>query len=150
MLLDRVLGRRAPRAGGGGLAADARAMRCALDGLHAEAGSGPEPDLRRLVRDLLSGEVAAPTADVAALKRRGVDPDDFYTREVRPAWEGIDEEQRANRLDGLVELCAMLASDSSGLADEMGPAARTKMLAIAWAFDWTHGYVGALGRGELP
>ena len=150
MLLDRVLGRAAPRDGARSLAADARAMRAVLDGLHAEAGGGPQPDLRRLTRDLLDGEVAAPTDDVAALKRRGIDADDYYAREVRPAWEGLGEEQRATRLEGLLELCSMLEADASGLGEEMGPAARTKTLMLAWAFDWTHGYVGALGRGELP
>jgi hypothetical protein len=44
----------------------------------------------------------------------------------------------------------MLESDSSGLAGEMGPAARTKLLVLAWTFDLRHGYVGALARGDLP
>jgi hypothetical protein len=150
VLLDRVLRRADPRLEGRDLAADARAMRDTLDALHAESGGGTRPDLPRLLRDLLDGEVAAPTADVATLKRRGVDPAGFYSREVRPAWEGIGEEQRAARIEGLIELCAMLEADTSELADEMGPGARTKLLLLAWAFDLRHGYVGMLARGELP
>jgi hypothetical protein len=150
VLLDRVLRRERTSDADPDLAADARAMRLALDSLHADAGSPAKPDVAGLLRDLFDGEVAAPTADVAALKQRGVEPADFYAREVRPAWAGLSEAQRAARVDGLLELSAMLAEDTTGLAAEMGAAVRTKTLVVAWAFDITYGYLHMVERGELP
>src|SRR5436853_487252 len=71
-LLSRLRGEETQDADGErDLAADARAMRATLAALHAERirveGPSAGIDLRATVRDLLEGEVAAPTADVAAL-----------------------------------------------------------------------------------
>jgi hypothetical protein len=138
----------------GGLAADARAMRRTLAGIHAELarvhGPSTAVDLRALVGDLLEGEVAAPTADVAELMRLGVEPDEFYDHELRPSWEGLGEAQRAARVDGFIELSQMMDAPGAaeGLPPEMIPRVHTKTLVLAWAFDETYGYISALGRGE--
>ena len=132
---------------------DARAMRTVLDALghelRAARGPGAAVDLRSAVRDLLEGEVEAPTADVADLKRRGTDADRFYEAEVAPSWEGLDEEARAGRLEGFLDLCEMLedAGDAAGLPPEMAAAVRTKTLLLAWAFDETHGFLARIIRG---
>jgi hypothetical protein len=132
---------------------DARAMRTVLDALghelRAARGPGAEVDLRTAVRDLLEGEVEAPTADVAALKRRDTDADRFYEAEVAPSWEGLDEEARAGRLEGFLDLCEMLedAGDAAGLPPDMAAAVRTKTLLLAWAFDETHGFLARIIRG---
>jgi hypothetical protein len=127
-------------------------MRVTLDALDAElraARRGREGiDLRAMVVDLLEGEVAAPTADVADLVRRGVDPAGFYEREVAPSWEGLDEGERETRLGGFIEMCSLMAADSEdGLPGETAAVVRTKTLILAWAFDRTYGY---LSRLEQP
>src|SRR6476661_8560918 len=83
-----------------GVAADAASIRATLTAMQVEreqagaAGVG-EVDLREMVRQLLEGEVAAPTADVRWLVENRTDADAFYEREVAPSWEGRGEEQRA-------------------------------------------------------
>ena len=154
-LITRLMGRE-PRADrrGGGLAADARSMRVTLAGIHAElvrvGGVSTEVDLRALAGDLLEGEVDAPTADVAELKRLGVEPDEFYEHELKPSWEGLSEAQRAARVEGFVELSQMMDAPgaAAGLPAEMIPRVHTKTLLLAWAFDETYGYISSLGRGE--
>ena len=153
-LFDRI------RAGGGhtatdtrpSLAADARSMRATLDAMQAERGPGTPLDLRDMVRDLLEGEVAAPTRDVARLRDSGVEADSFYDAEIAPSWEGRGEAQRSARLEGFLDLCAMLeeAGDAGGVPEDMAARTRTKTLLVAWAFDETYGYMGRLGRGEEP
>ena len=160
-LLDRLTGSRDDRAardGGGAttrgsLARDAIAMRATLTGMHAERSAmgldGAEPDLRQLTRDLLEGEVEAPTGDVAFLIRDGVDPDEFYDRELAPSWDGLDELEREDKLDGFVELAEMLAASPDALPRDMAANLRTKLLVLGWAFDEAHGYLGRIaGRGR--
>ena len=151
-LLDRLRGGEAPsRARGPSLARDAAAMRDALDALQREAGAGSARlSLRSAIGDMLEGEIAAPTADVAALRAGEVDPDDFYTREVAPSWDGLNEAQRAARLDGFLEMCSLLesAGDMAGLPEDMAVTVRTKTLLLAWAFDDEYGYLTRLARGE--
>jgi hypothetical protein len=126
-------------------------MRNTLAALHSEIqvmrGSRTPVDLRQIVQDLLEGEVEAPTADVRELIRRGTDPDDFYGRELAPAWEGADEMRRAARVDGFADLALMLdeSDEVPGLDPEV---VRTKTLILAWAFDETYGYLPRLARGE--
>jgi hypothetical protein len=153
-LLRRLRGRDdAPRRSGG-RPADARAMRATLDALHAELvrvnGTAAPVDLRTMVQDLLEGEVAAPTADVAELMRIGVSPGDFYEKEVRPSWEGLGEAQRAARVEGFIELSTMMDDPgaAAGLPAEMIPRVHTKTLILAWAFDETYGYLRELARGD--
>lgn len=149
-LLDRMFGgQREPRkpAGRTSLAADAAAMREALDGLRREADG--TPPLRVVVRDLLEGELPTPTADVRTLRDVGPDATTFYTREIEPSWEGLNEAQRAARLDGFLEMCSMLesAGDLGSVPPEMAAAVRTKTLLVAWAFDDEYGYLSRLARG---
>ena len=149
-LVERLRGK--PRTGRESrFADDARAMRASLDELQREAGgvSAP-PDLRSHLRDLIDGEVAAPTADVAALTARDTDPDEFYSHEVAPSWEGLGERQRAARLDGLLDMCELLADEDAAAAmpPEMGASVRTKTLLLAWAYDQVHGRLRRIERGE--
>lgn len=143
-LLDRLRGgdagssRSAPS-----LARDAREMRATLTALHSERG-GAELDLRALVRDLLEGEVEAPTSDVRHMIALGTDPDDFYARELAPNWDGFDEDARADKLEGFVELARMVERSPDALPLDMAAALRTKLLVLGWAFDEEHGYLGRL------
>jgi|SRR5918912_2099047 hypothetical protein len=129
------------------LARDARSMRATLTALHDERG-GAEVDLRALVRDLLEGEIEAPTPDVAALVAEGAGPDEFYERELGPNWDGLDEEARAGKLDGFLELATMVEASPDALPADMAANLRTKLLVLAWAFDEEHGYLGRMATGE--
>src|SRR4051812_37490105 len=84
------------------LARDAARMRATLTGLHAERGVAGEPDLRSIARDLLEGEVEAPTPDVRWLVSEDADPDEFYSTEIAPNWDGLGEAARADKLDGFL------------------------------------------------
>jgi hypothetical protein len=135
-----------------GLAGDALRMRAALAAMDAERrrlGEGSEVDLRALVEDLLTGEVASPTGDVARLVEHHVDPSAFYEKEVAPSWEGLGEVQRAARLDGFLDLSRMLdeQGDAAGLPEEMAATVHTKTLLLAFAFDETYGYLSRIASG---
>lgn len=138
----------------GGLAADARAMRRTADAIHAEHvrvhGPAAPVDLRAIVSDLLEGEVAAPTEDVAKLVRAEVDPGAFYEGELKPSWEGLSESQRAMRLEGFLELSTLVDEhgDAAGVPAGMAANVHTRTLLLAWAFDESYGYISRLGRGE--
>src|SRR4051812_26618845 len=108
-------------------------MRDALDALRREEGDGlARLNVKAALRDMLEGEIAAPTADVAAMRARGVDPDEFYAREVAPSWDGMNEAQRAARLDGFLEMVSLLegSGDLTGVPDEMAANVRTKALVL--------------------
>ena len=153
-LIARLRGDHEPERAERSLAADARAMRSALAALHAEharvKGANAAVDLRAIVRDLLEGEVEAPTEDVSALVRADLDPDEFYEKELEGSWEGLGEAQRASRVEGFIDLSQMMDAPgaAAGLPPEMIPRVHTKTLLLAWAFDETYGYLSALGRGE--
>jgi hypothetical protein len=138
------------------LARDARAMRAALDAMRAEdlraRGTSAPVDVRAVVHDLLEGEVAAPTRDVTALRGERLDADGFYDKEIAPSWDGLGEAQRAARLEGFLDLIAMIeeAGDAAGIPEDMAARTRTKALLVAWAFDETYGYLARLTRGESP
>jgi hypothetical protein len=133
------------------LARDARAMRATLAGMQAEHGPSAPIDLRGMVRDLLDGEVEAPTRDVATLRDEGLDADDFYEHEIAPSWEGLDEAARASRIEGFLDLCAMVeeAGELTGIPEDMAARTRTKTLVFAWAFDETYGYLSQIAREGL-
>src|SRR4051794_41909463 len=81
------------------LADDAPRMRAALMAMAAERerlklDSG-EIDVRALVEDLLNGEVAAPTRDVAWLVKGPTDPGAVYEKGVPPGWAGLGRGARA-------------------------------------------------------
>jgi hypothetical protein len=153
-VLRRLLGRPEDSGRPHGLAADARAMRRTLSFLHAEEvrvnGPSAPVDLRAMVRDLLEGEVEAPTPDVAALVREEVDPEAFYSGELAPSWEGLDETSRARRLEGFLELSTLVDEhgDAAGVPAGMAANVHTRTLILAWAFDETYGYLSRLGRGD--
>jgi hypothetical protein len=149
-LIERLLGREeTAEPEHSDLAHDARAMRATLDRMRT---GNTELDLRAIVRDLLEGEVAAPTVDIAALTRAGTDPAAFYDTEIAPSWDGLSEAQRAARLEGFLDMCQMIdsAGDAAGIPEDMARSIRTKTLLAAWAFDETYGYLARLGRGEPP
>jgi hypothetical protein len=143
-LLDRLRGTE-PSAGRAApsLARDAREMRATLTALHSERGGGAL-DLRGLIRDLLEGEVEAPTGDVSHMIRQRTDPDDFYARELAPNWDGLSEDARADKLDQFVELAHMVEASPDALPLDMAASLRTKLLLLGWAFDEEHGYLGRL------
>ena len=128
------------------LGRDAATMRATLTALHSERGGG-ELDLRSLIRDLLEGEVEAPTSDVRHMIQLGTSPDDFYAQELAPNWDGLDEDGRADRLDQFVELAHMVEASPDALPLDMAASLRTKLLVLGWAFDEEHGYLGRLAGG---
>jgi hypothetical protein len=143
-LRDRLRGGRpAQGAEAPSLARDAREMRATLTALHSERGGG-ELDLRALVRDLLEGEVEAPTADVRHMVALDTAPDEFYETELAPNWDGLDEDRRADKLDRFVELAQMVEESPDALPRDMAASLRTKLLVLGWAFDEAHGYLGRL------
>jgi hypothetical protein len=139
---------------GGNLALDARPMRSALTALNAEREQldpgRAEVDLRGLAADLLEGEIAPPTADVALLVRNGVDPVVFYDKELARSWEGLDENQRAARVEQFVGLALMLETADEGARvpdhDQMLANVRTKTLLLAFAVDETYGLMRQIER----
>lgn len=147
-LLDRLRGD-APAAGPAApsLARDAREMRATLTALHSERGGGVL-DLRAMVRDLLEGEVEAPTSDIRHMIRRDTDPDEFYETELMPNWDGLDEDRRADKLEQFVELARMVEDSPDALPLDMAASLRTKLLVLGWAFDEEHGYLGRLAGGR--
>ncbi len=138
------------------LAGEARAIRQALLTLAArreELDPGrPEIELRSLAIDLLRGEVAAPTSDVARLIRSGVDPDVWYSKELSKSWEGLNENQRAARVEQFAGLATMLENAEEDARppnyDQMLSSVRTKTLLLAFAFDETYGYLRRIERAE--
>ena len=148
-LLDRLRGAGSPKGEPpASFARDAVAMRATLTGIHAERGTGGEPDLRAVTRDLLDGEVEAPTADVRLLIAEDTDPGNFYDSELAPNWDGLQELARADKLDGFVELARMLDASPDALPRDMAARLRTKCLILAWAFDEAHGYLGQIAGGS--
>jgi hypothetical protein len=148
-LIDRLRGESRDRGPGPrpSLARDAVAMRAALSALHHERG-GRELDLRALIRDLLEGEIEAPTSDVRHMIALGTGPDDFYAQELAPNWDGLDEDGRADRLDQFVELARKVEATPDALPLDMAASLRTKLLVLGWAFDEEHGYLGRLAAGR--
>ena len=130
------------------LARDAVTMRATLTGIHAERGGAGEPNLRGVTRDLLEGEVESPTADVSRLIADDVDPQEFYERELGPNWDGLSELERADKLDGFLELARMMEASPGALPGDMAASLRTKLLILAWAFDEAHGYLGQMAAGD--
>jgi hypothetical protein len=76
----------------------------------------------------------APTADVRALVRDGVDEDELYERELRPNWEGLSQGQRAEKVVAFARFANSLTGDDGVI----GALVRTKLLVLAWAYD--HAY----------
>src|SRR3954462_9093828 len=51
---------------------------------------------------------SADIADIRWLKSRGVDGAGFYRRELAPSWDGLDQRQRADKIDQFIQLSHML------------------------------------------
>jgi|tagenome__1003787_1003787.scaffolds.fasta_scaffold20615126_1 hypothetical protein len=129
-------------------------MRTALTALNAEREQldpgRAEIDLRGLAGDLLQGEVAAPTSDVALLIRDGLSADEFYDKELARSWDGLSENQRAARVEQFVGLALMLegADENARVPDhdQMLASVRTKALLLAFAVDETYGLMRQIER----
>ena len=76
----------------------------------------------------------APTDDLRALVREGVDEDELYERELRPNWEGLNQGERAGKVVAFARFANALADDTASI----GPLVRTKLLVLAWAYDRTY------------
>src|SRR3982751_354900 len=64
-----------------------------------------EFQLRGLCMDVFA---RAPTHDVRRLKSRGVDGTTFYRRELAPNWDGLEQRERAGKIDQFIQLSHML------------------------------------------
>jgi hypothetical protein len=94
------------------------------------------------------------TADIRWLKERGVEGEAFYRNELAPSWEGLDQRQRAEKIDQFIELSHMLG----GLEPEGSPppafmdlasSVHLKVVLLAWAYDRTYSYMDRLFNGPL-
>src|ERR1700737_2064835 len=70
-----------------------------------------EFQLRGLCIDVFA---STPTTDLRWLKAAGTDPEAFYRRELAPNWEGLDQAERAAKIDRFIELSHMLGDADSG------------------------------------
>ena len=101
-------------------------------------------DLRGLTRDAFA---SAPTTDLRWLRERGGSADDFYDRELAPSWDGLEQAQRAEKIEQFVRLSNSLgAAYAEGYPPDeplldMIAAVHTKVLLLAWAFDRTYGFM---------
>jgi hypothetical protein len=77
----------------------------------------------------------APTEDLRALVRDGVDEDELYERELRPNWEGLNKGERAEKVVAFARFANTLGDDPLQIASLV----RTKLLVLAWAYDRAYG-----------
>jgi hypothetical protein len=111
---------------------DAAAVAAVLEGAARDYSSDPgDFDLAIGTAELLE---RAPTDDLRALVREGVDEEELYERELRPNWEGLSKGERA----GKVVAFARFANSLGDTAGPIGPLVRTKLLVLAWAYDRTY------------
>lgn len=76
----------------------------------------------------------APTEDLRALVRDGLDDEELYERELRPNWEGLDQGERASKVIAFARFANSLDRESGPI----GALVRTKLLVLAWAYDRTY------------
>jgi hypothetical protein len=110
-----------------------------------------EFQLRSLCIDVFGG---AQTSDLRRLKERGIVGEDFYRRELAPHWEGLDQAQRAHRIDQFIELSNALGESSMDRTPgdafiDLVATVHIKVLLLAWAYDRTYSYVDRLFNGPL-
>jgi hypothetical protein len=110
-----------------------------------------EFQLRGLCMDVFA---SGATADVRWLKERGGDGATFYRRELAPSWDGLDQRERANKIDQFIELSNMLGgveADGHPPAEflDLLSAVHLKVLLLAWAYDRTYSYMDRLFNGPL-
>jgi hypothetical protein len=113
--------------------------------------SSGEFQLEALCRDVFA---SGSTTDLRWLKSRGVEPGDFYARELRPNWEGLDQRARAAKVERFIELSHMLGGQ--GLEGEPPEQLRdliatvhVKVLLLGWAHDRTYGFIDRIFNGPL-
>jgi hypothetical protein len=110
-----------------------------------------EFQLRGLCMDVFSG---AATADVRWLKKRGVTGETFYRQELAPSWDGLDREQRAEKIDQFIQLSHMLGGvEPEGHPPEafldLVSSVHLKVVLLAWAYDRSYSYMDRLFNGPL-
>ena len=113
--------------------------------------SSGEFQLGSLCRDVFA---SGSTTDLRWLKSRGVDPEEFYENELRPSWEGLDQRERAAKIERFIELSHMLGG--AGLEGEPSEEMRdliatvhVKTLLLSWAHDRTYGFIDRIFNGPL-
>jgi hypothetical protein len=113
--------------------------------------SSGEFQLKALCRDVFA---SGATTDLRWLKSRGVDPEEFYENELRPSWEGLDQRERAAKIERFIELSHMLGG--TGLEGEPPEEMRdliatvhVKTLLLSWAHDRTYGFIDRIFNGPL-
>src|SRR3954453_9741744 len=96
----------------------------------------------------------APIHDVRWLKSRGVDGPAFYRRELAPNWDGLEQRDRAIKIDQFIQLSHMLGgAEPEGTPPhellDLVAAVHLKVLLLAWAYDRTYSYMDRLFNGPL-
>lgn len=94
------------------------------------------------------------TTELRWLKQRGVDGAAFYRRELAPSWEGLSQEERAEKIDKFIALSHMLGEvEPHGQPPDsfvdLVSAVHTKVLLLSWAYDRTYSYMDRLFNGPL-
>jgi hypothetical protein len=108
--------------------------------------------LRGLCLDVFA---SAPTTDLRYLKEAGVQPEQFYRRELAPNWDGLSQEERARKIDQFIDLSHMLGQANEDGTEppqqflEIVATVHTKVLLLAWAYDRTYSYMDRLFNGPL-
>jgi len=110
-----------------------------------------EYQLRGLCLEVFAGEH---TADLRWLKERGIDGETFYRGELAPSWEGLDQAERARRIEEFIALSHRLG-DAEPEGDppeaflDLVASVHTKVLLLAWAYDRTYSFMDKLFNGPL-
>jgi hypothetical protein len=110
-----------------------------------------EFQLEALCRDVFATKA---TTDIRWLKQRGVTGRGFYANELAPSWEGLDQAQRAERIERFVELSHELGRmDLDGspppAVRDLAATLHVKVLLLAWAHDRTYGFIDRIFNGPL-
>ena len=110
-----------------------------------------EFQLEGLCRDVFA---AASTTDLRWLKSRGIDAGRFYSTELAPSWDGLDQAARAARIERFIELSHMLGAtpmdgEPSREFRDLVAAVHVKVLLLAWAYDRTYGFIDRIFNGPL-
>ncbi|HEX8074831.1 MAG TPA: hypothetical protein VF545_07605 [Thermoleophilaceae bacterium] len=110
-----------------------------------------EFQLEGLCRDAFA---AASTTDLRWLRSRGIGPGDFYRTELAPSWEGLDQAERAARIERFIELSNMLGGtriegEPSEQFRDLVASVHVKVLLLAWAYDRTYGFIDRIFNGPL-
>lgn len=110
-----------------------------------------EFQLRGLCLDVFA---SAEMKELRWLKDRGIDGETFYRTELAPSWEGLNQAQRAGKIDQFLELSHQLG----GSQNENEPpdafldvvaTVHVKVLLLAWAHDRTYSYIDRIFNGPL-